>query len=57
MYKTWNIGTGSGMRRTWEMGKNVAKHTRECPQTFPGISPTIPGMSSNIPGNVLKHSG
>ena len=28
---------------------NIAKHSGECPQTFPG-------MLSNILGNVLKHS-
>ena len=50
-----NAGTGNGMWRTWGMTEcyipgNVAKHTRECPQTFRE-------MSSNIPGKVLKHSG
>ena len=55
MYKTWNTGTGNGMRGTRGMGEcyisgNVAKHSREYRQTFQGMLP-------NIPGNLAKHSG
>ena len=47
VYKTWNTGTGNGMRETWGMGKML--HSKICCQT-------LPGMSSNILGNVTKHS-
>ena len=51
---------------------NIAKHSGECPQTFPGMLPnilgnvlkysrecrkTFRGMSQNIPWNVAKYSG
>ena len=68
-------GTECGER--WEWGDvifrgmspnipgNVAKHSRECSQTFQGnvakhsgeCSQTFRGMSPNILGNVAKHSG
>ena len=69
MYKTRNTGTGNGMRGTRGIGAML--YSRECHQTFRGMSPNIPenvakhsgecrkkfrGMSSNIPGNVLKGS-
>ena len=54
MYKTKNGGTGNRMRTTWGIGEcyipgNVVKHSRECLQTIPRMSPTISG-------NFLKHS-
>ena len=36
---------------------NVAKHSRECPETFRELPQTFRRMLPNIPGNVLKHSG
>ena len=48
MYKTRNTGMGNGMRGTWGIGEML--YSRECCQTFRG-------MSSNIRGNVTKHSG
>ena len=71
-------GTECGERAEWCGGRggyiplNVAKHSRECPETSRGMSPNIPGnvlkhsgecpqifrgMSPNILGNVLKYSG
>ena len=48
MYKNRNTGTGNGMPGARGMGGML--YSRECRQTFLG-------MSSNIPGNVAKHSG
>ena len=39
-----NVGKHSG---------NVAKHSKECPETFQGMLAMLP----NIPGNVTNHSG
>ena len=60
MYKNRNTGTGNRMRGTWGMEGilypgNVRKHSRECPQTFRGMSSNIPGMSEKIPRNVAKN--
>ena len=36
---------------------NIAKHSRECHQTFQGMLPNIPRNIANHSGNVVKHSG
>ena len=55
MYKTRNTGTENGMRGTQGMRRML--YSRECPQTFQGMSPNILGNVPNILGNVLKHCG
>ena len=70
MYNTRSTATGKGMRGTRGIGGML--YSRECPQTFRGMSPNIPGnftkhsrecqeifwgMSPNNSGNVTKHSG
>ena len=70
MYKNRNTGTGNGMRGMQGMGGML--YSRECHQSFQGMSRNIPGnaakhsgespqtfqgMSPNIVGNVAKHSG